>query len=48
METKYGYIAIVVEGGIKKLDAANSKFNSNKDYLKFLNDNELLKEIFGY
>jgi len=48
MQTKYGYIAIAEESGIKKLDAANSKFKSMLHFRNFLNDTKLLKEIFGY
>lgn len=48
MQTKYGYIAIVIEGGVKKLDSANSKFTSVAAKRKFLQDTKLLKEIFGY
>ena len=48
MQTKYGYIAITEESGIKKLDVANSKFKSSDHLFRFLNDTELLKKIFGY
>jgi len=48
MNTKYGYIAITEESGIKKLDVPNSKFKSTGHLRRFLSDSELLKKIFGY
>lgn len=48
METKYGYIVITEESGVKKLDAMSSKFKSNTHKLRFFEDKKLLKEIFGY
>lgn len=48
METKYGYIAITDENGVKKWDFMNSKFKSTNSMLAFLGDTELMKQIFGY
>lgn len=48
MHTQYGNIAIVIENNIKKLDFNNSKFNSISDFIAFLNNKDLTKEILGY
>ena len=44
METKYGFIKIVIENGKKKIDFDNCKFKKDS-FFPFLSDAKLLKKI---
>jgi len=45
MITKYGFIAIIVEFGKKKIDFDNCKFNKIDSLFSFLADVQLLEHL---
>jgi hypothetical protein len=45
METKYGFIVIIVEFGDKKIDFDNCKFNKIYGLFNFLADVQLLEDL---
>lgn len=45
METKYGFIVIIVEYGRKKIDFNKCTFNKIDGLFTFLNNVEFLKQI---
>ena len=48
MNTKYGYIKIIVENGVKKVDFEKSNLIKTNAFYSFLNDKILQKDILGY
>lgn len=51
MNTKYGFIAIIIEDGKKKIDFSNCKFVGERPditMISMLRDKEFLENLMGY